>query len=114
MKKFTVILTLLLCACASTKTPMMKHAESEIILQVKNANFAQSYLNNPQSSIPKLQAWKKEDKIKERDTEIKGCIHNVNLFNKLAKQTGDTPLDVEQCFPYCDDKRICYIEHVKH
>ena len=112
MKKWLVLAVFAVSACAEfpNETKLMRDARNETYLQVKYANFAQSYINNPQTSIQSLMGWKREDKEKMRDENIKGCLKNTWLYNRHA---GSIVLDEDRCYPYCDDKKKCFEGRVK-
>ena len=116
MKKILVLAVFALGGCASwefpNETPIMKAARGETYAQIRYADIAQSYLNNPQTSIQSLMGWKKEDKIKMRDANIKGCLANTRLYNKHA---GKVVLDEERCYPFCysKDPKVCFEGHYK-
>ncbi len=121
LSALTVVLYFTGCA-TFPENDLMKSAKTEIYKQQRNAEVAQSYINNPNTSIPKFMFWKMEDKIKLRDESVEGCLHNTKVYNKQAQllsgaagnELKNTPiLDVGKCLPYCDDARLCYRGIVK-
>jgi hypothetical protein len=123
MKLLLVLVTLALTGCATfPENDLMKSAKTEIYKQQKYALIAQTYINNPNTSIPQFMFWKMDDKIKLRDESIEGCLHNTKVYNKQAQslvgaagnEFKNPPiLDGGQCLPYCDDARLCYKGIVK-
>lgn len=115
MKKWLVLAVFAVSACAEfpNETPIMREARAQIYLQKKYADFAQSYITTPQTAVQHLAGWKLEDKISNRDKNIKGCLANTRLYNKHA---GKVVLDEEDCYPYCYSKnpKICYEGHYKY
>ena len=115
MKKNIVLCVGFLAACTSfqNETAVMTQARQQIDLQVKYADFAQSYINHPQTSVQSLMGWKLDDKIKIRNTNIEGCLKNTRLYNKAA---GQAVLDEERCYPYCysTNPKVCYDGHFKY
>lgn len=107
MKLSVLCLSLMITACAEfgNETPKMTNARHEIELQIKNADFIQSYINAPQTSIQEFVGWSMTDKIKERDENIRGCLHNMRLYNRLSNKSM---MKESQCYPLCEDKRKCY------
>lgn len=113
MKVSLLCLSLMMTACAEfgNETPTMASARHEIELQIKNADFIQSYINVPQTSIQEFVGWSMVDKIKERDKNILGCLHNTRLYNRSV---GIELLNEDRCYPLCEDKRKCYGGKIKN
>lgn len=112
----------LLAACSTVPEHItLQSARTQYERQVKTAGVIQSYLNNSQTSIQQRVWWSREAKVTERDTNINACLHNAQLYNRLAptftnlnKSWLPAKLEESRCLPVCDGDSVldktCYVQ----